>query len=304
MSKAEKLTMIMPCFARSQSAVELVQRAYESIVEQKIALDVIIIDDCSPYPIQVASHGESNVNLQIIRNQNNLGAGASRNLGMKQAQTSLISFLDYDDILLPDTLSARLELALSDTITPNLIDDPKQIQGCGWREVMENGEQRQIRFPRGSHIVDDFFRGSWFCPGSTIIANRHFLLDELGGFDPYLRRLEDAEFFLRAGQAGAQFSPIPILGAQILYHDAKSPSDIQSACAYIRQTYLRTPTKSGVRLSKRQKCLLKAYLATENARLALKSRQYLKLAFYGIQYLSLMPDRSPRWGRSFKDVVK
>ena len=51
-------------------------------------------------------------NLKIIKNNQNLGAGISRNIGIKNAKGALVAFLDADDIWLPTKLDRQINYML------------------------------------------------------------------------------------------------------------------------------------------------------------------------------------------------
>lgn len=65
-------------------------------------LEVILVDDCSKdysYDIMRTMQKENPRKIKIIRNEQNKGAGASRNLGLEQTEGKYICFLDSDDYL-------------------------------------------------------------------------------------------------------------------------------------------------------------------------------------------------------------
>ena len=98
-----KISVIIPFFQRESG---ILTRALNSIKSQQIpkewTVEVIIIDDGSPH----AAHDEVRdlhftelLHLKIIR-QDNSGVGAARNRGFKEVDQSstLVAFLDSDDI--------------------------------------------------------------------------------------------------------------------------------------------------------------------------------------------------------------
>ena len=58
----------------------------------------------------------SGIMLKILRNSKNLGAGKSRIKGIMSASGRFISFLDSDDIWLPDKLSFQINYMLQNTL--------------------------------------------------------------------------------------------------------------------------------------------------------------------------------------------
>lgn len=289
-----KLSIIIPAFVRSHEAMKRLEKAINSVVAQAQDCEILIIDDASPEPIKLPPNLCGQVPNRLIRHDVNSGAGMARNTGLQCAKAALVSFLDYDDVLLPNTLQKRLQYALGEGVFPSIEQEPHYIQGCGWQEVNDRDELRKIRHPAPTKDIADFCRGCWFCPGSTIIANRDFLLHGVGGFNKDYRRLEDADLFLRAGLKGAQFRPVPILGASILHHRNKSPDEIYQAAQLMQSQYLSDQAASPS-LSLRQRQLLRAYLATEKANASLIEKNYVNLTIFAVQYFLNFPRLSPRW---------
>ena len=113
-----KLTVIIPFFQRESG---ILTRALQAIMRQSIPdgwwVDVIVVDDGSP----VAASGEvqglqvlERVRLRVIRKENG-GVGMARNRGLDEvdATTSLIAFLDSDDLWPTDHI-ARAIRAMDD----------------------------------------------------------------------------------------------------------------------------------------------------------------------------------------------
>ena len=85
--------------------------------------ETIFIDDCSSEgslkEIERLS-SNSELRIRIIRNKINLGAGPSRNKGLKAAKGNWIAFLDSDDIWTEDKLE-RCKNAIEKDAKINLI---------------------------------------------------------------------------------------------------------------------------------------------------------------------------------------
>lgn len=73
-------------------------------------------------------------NIKLINNQKNLGAGISRNIGIKNAKGTFLAFLDSDDIWTKDKLKIQIKfmqkhrLNFSHT-SYNIIDQKNKIIG-------------------------------------------------------------------------------------------------------------------------------------------------------------------------------
>lgn len=100
--KYEKgLSIVIPYY----NSYETIERCVLSTVTNKTEVEIIIIDDFSQQGCDKIINKlilPSNITIKLIRNQNNLGAGESRNRGIKEATKEYITFVDSDDELSAD----------------------------------------------------------------------------------------------------------------------------------------------------------------------------------------------------------
>ena len=81
-------------------------RTLSSLVAQTdMNFEVIIVDDCSTEDIKLIVDDYSNkLNIVYIRNEQNLGCGMTRQVGIDNATQKFITFLDSDDMFRPYTV--------------------------------------------------------------------------------------------------------------------------------------------------------------------------------------------------------
>ncbi|MBE6149980.1 MAG: glycosyltransferase [Firmicutes bacterium] len=94
------LTIIIPCY----NVENYIEKCLDSIIKQSIEkYEIILIDDCSKDNtlniIKKFKKEHSNLDITVLNNETNMGAGASRNLAVSKAKFDYISFVDSDDIL-------------------------------------------------------------------------------------------------------------------------------------------------------------------------------------------------------------
>ena len=109
------VSVVIPAFNRSA----YIGRAVKSVVEQTYAeLEVIVVDDCSTdNTVEVVSAlADSDRRIALLRHDNNKGAQAARNTGIKAAKGAWIAFLDSDDEWLIDSLAARYKVAMEQNV--------------------------------------------------------------------------------------------------------------------------------------------------------------------------------------------
>lgn len=96
-SRTPVVTVIVPTYNRPDRLV----RSLESIAEQTYdELEIVVVDDCSDTPVAEVVEplrDELSSELVVIRHDENKGANAARNTGIREASGEFIAFLDDDD---------------------------------------------------------------------------------------------------------------------------------------------------------------------------------------------------------------
>ena len=91
------LSIIVPCFNSFDILQHTLQNMEERIHDH---VEFVIVDDCSTddsYNNLIKYAEKSSLNIRLFKNENNMGAGVSRNNGLKIATGKYITFLDSDD---------------------------------------------------------------------------------------------------------------------------------------------------------------------------------------------------------------
>ncbi|MFC5190295.1 glycosyltransferase family 2 protein [Algoriphagus aquatilis] len=111
-----KVSAVVPVY----NSVNTLERAINSLLLQPEINEIFIVDDGSTdgsYELATKLELEySLVKLLTHTNRQNLGASASRNLGLKYCSNNWIQFLDADDELLLEKISKQLSL-LGDNVS-------------------------------------------------------------------------------------------------------------------------------------------------------------------------------------------
>ncbi|ROI03791.1 glycosyltransferase family 2 protein [Kaistella haifensis] len=104
------ISVIIPVY----NAEKYVTNAVESALQFDEVFEVILVEDKSPdNALEVCKElTEKHERIKLFQHpdQQNHGAGASRNLGIKNASGDYIAFLDADDFYLPNRFDAEREL--------------------------------------------------------------------------------------------------------------------------------------------------------------------------------------------------
>lgn len=111
MSGIETIGVVIPTF----NSAETVIRALESVLRQTLApKKIVVVDNASSdatcQVVESFSTQHSELHIDLVRLDTNLGPGAARNIGWETCGTSLIAFLDSDDSWHPRKLELQAEL--------------------------------------------------------------------------------------------------------------------------------------------------------------------------------------------------
>ncbi|MDF2870894.1 MAG: tuaG [Anaerocolumna sp.] len=99
------ISVIIPVYNKSS----FIGKAIDSVLLQKVSLELIIIDDCSTDLVDsVIKKYEKDKRVIFLRNNKNLGVAVSRNIGVNIARGEYIAYLDADDYWMPNKLEKQL----------------------------------------------------------------------------------------------------------------------------------------------------------------------------------------------------
>lgn len=100
------ISVIIPVY----NAASTIQRCIESIVSEKVEIEIICIDDGSKdESLQILTDMSSKDGRIRVVHQENAGPGEARNKGLSLAEGKYIMFCDADDAYLPSTIDYIIE---------------------------------------------------------------------------------------------------------------------------------------------------------------------------------------------------
>jgi glycosyltransferase involved in cell wall biosynthesis len=183
-----RISVIVPTYNRGH----LVGEAIGSILAQtRPADEIVVVDDGSPDDTQdrLAAFGERIVAIR----QENAGAAAARNAGLRRASGDWITFLDDDDVWHPDRLAvlARDLAEAEPGIEVHLANMRYVGEGYDYDEM----EMLGVEAPQGraARIEDMFVPAARGFQLDSLACTRRLAL-ALGGFDTRLMAHEDKLF--------------------------------------------------------------------------------------------------------------
>ena len=99
------ISIIIPTYNREKYIVNAIKSCLKQTYKPK---EIIIIDDCSKDNTKKLVKKIKDRRVEYIKLFSHKGACYSRNLGIRKAKGSYISFIDSDDVFLPEKLKKQI----------------------------------------------------------------------------------------------------------------------------------------------------------------------------------------------------
>ena len=204
------VSIIIPVYNSEKYLTACINSAINQTWQNK---EIIIVDDGSFDGSLKIARGYADTGIKII-SQNNKGASAARNAGLKEAKGAYIQFLDADDLLSPDKIEpqiARLngsitQVAISTTVHFN--DGENYLNGKPGKGWFDSDHGNPVDFLTKLYAGDETIPGyggmiavhAWLTPVN--------LIEKAGLWNEQLSLDDDGEFFCRVVLAsqGIKFS--------------------------------------------------------------------------------------------------
>lgn len=181
-TKNELISIVIPVYNGERDLEETLKSVFAQTYRNT---ELIVVDDGSTDgTLQILDRYAGQ--LRLIRQQNK-GAAAARNLGVKEAKGSWIAFLDADDLWESSKLEQQMTACGS----------------CAWSYTdfiffggVNDGQRDSVFTPKHQGwILEKIICGN-FIGTSTVLVRRQALLD-VGGFDESLRSIQDWDLWVR-----------------------------------------------------------------------------------------------------------
>ncbi|MCB9294324.1 MAG: glycosyltransferase family 2 protein [Lewinellaceae bacterium] len=220
------VSVVIPCF----NAAPFIKRAVLSALHQRETGEVILVEDGSTdKSLQICEELRDNfkrVKLFHHPEAGNHGAGASRNLGIKEAHFDYIAFLDADDFYLEGRFTAAKHILNSHPNVEGVYEAAahhfySSFAKENYRLNYKSSALVTIKNGRSLNNLFETFltgEGGWFHLDALTL--RKEAVKKIGYFDETLRQTQDTDWILRLClhcnlAAGKIDSPV----AQIGIHD-------------------------------------------------------------------------------------
>ena len=218
-----KVSVIIPVY----KAEKYIARCIVSLFEQTLSsLEYIFVDDCSPdnsiniletimqkYPHRI-SH------VKLLRNEENIGVGRSRQRGLDNATGEYVIHCDPDDWVEPKAYEDLYGIAIRDNADMVI---------CGIAEERDGkviNSSPQVNDQSNNALINDLFTGRLHGSLCNKLINHKFIADNHISFIDGLNMCEDLTFCIQVLQKQAKIS---MLDHCYYHYDLKiNPNSISS----------------------------------------------------------------------------
>jgi glycosyltransferase involved in cell wall biosynthesis len=174
------VSVVVPAF----NAAKTIQETLHSISQQAYGtLEIIVVDDGSTDDTAAIArrHSLDDPRFRVISRPNG-GVAAARNEGIRASKGEFVAFIDADDLWHPTKIAKQLETLLSGGPEMALVYSP-------FRLIDSDGKvlASPHKYGVSGWVLYRHFYSNLVGNGSALLIRRK-VLEEFGGFDPWLKR--------------------------------------------------------------------------------------------------------------------
>ncbi len=199
------VTIIIPAYNQGQYLAQ----AIESCLNQSYThIEVIVVDDGSTDNTREVALSFKSPKVKYIYKPNG-GLSSARNAGIRAASGEYLSFLDSDDIFLPEKISLLMDKFVTNPLLGFVAGHALLIDQRG--RIIPKKFETALPTP-----IQNLLFGNPFHVGSVMIKKKW--QEKIGYFDETLRSYEDWDFWLRLAIAGCIMDVIPVPVSEYRFH--------------------------------------------------------------------------------------
>jgi hypothetical protein len=242
--------------------------AVSSVLADDCDLELIVVDDGSPEPVEQLLSAFEDPRLRVIRVEHG-GLSKARNAGIRAARGAYVRFADADDIVEGAGTRALLELAGEETI----VYGATQLCDESLRPLSVKSSRLE------GWIAEQCLLYRFDVVHTSMLFPRP-VLARVGDFDPTLRQCQDWDYVLRACEVA------PVRGSQVVVtryrrHANAVTANIEGALHFesvvVDRYFERHPDQAGSPLEREARAKLLIVRATVSPRLGKGRREQLRL---------------------------
>lgn len=247
------VSIVIPCFNAAAWIGETIASAMD---QGDVPLEIVLVDDGSTDDSVTIAQRIARERLHVIR-QTRQGVSRARNVGTAAAQGTFIQYLDADDLLVPGTLTAKVNA---------LVTTGADVAYGDWLHWQRGDSGAFIEGSRVTRTIDgrpdiEIFGGKWW-PLAALLYRRS-LVERMLPWREDLPIIQDARFLLDAALCGGRFVHVEAIVAKYRVLDEslsrRDPRTFFEDC-YRNGTDLRRRWEAEGRFdSERRRCVIGLY---------------------------------------------
>ena len=177
------VSIILPYYKK----INYIVNTLNSILNQTYQnFEIILVYDDTKLDdlLLIENDFKNNPKIKVIKNARNLGAGISRNIGIKHSKGEIIAFIDADDLWLPNKLEKQ---------TNFMKENNFQFTFCDYEKRISNNKVIKVISPKKFLDYNDLIKSNDIGL-STVQINKNIIPDDLF---PSLKTKEDFAAWLK-----------------------------------------------------------------------------------------------------------
>ena len=177
------VSIILPYYKK----INYIANTLNSVLNQTYQnFEIILVYDDTKLDdlLLIENDFKNNPKIKIIKNAQNLGAGISRNIGIKHSKGEIIAFIDADDLWLPNKLEKQ---------TNFMKENNFQFTFCDYEKRISNNKVIKVISPKKFLDYNDLIKSNDIGL-STVQINKNIIPDDLF---PSLKTKEDFAAWLK-----------------------------------------------------------------------------------------------------------
>ncbi len=213
-----KVSVIIPTYKRS----DFLQRAIDSVLNQSYDnIEIIVVDDNNPnseYRFRTEEKMKKYVsfnNIIYIKNKRNMGGALARNEGLIKSSGDYITFLDDDDVYLPDKINSQINYMLANKLDMSFTD--VRIHNMN-NKLVDYREHSYVKILTNKELLNQHIMHH-LTPTDTYMFKRKSILD-IGGFDD-VQMGQEFMLMLKAIRSGLKIGYLPVAHVIQYIHDGE-----------------------------------------------------------------------------------